>query len=114
MITHNKQFLTFKWVFIFFLFKYQLISQELERPFILVKASEREEVLDKIKNQPWANDIYLTLKIKTDAELVKFYQNPSIYIQQLPFNWSEKIDNNFPPFLKTDHIENGNHKNKFL
>jgi hypothetical protein len=111
MITHNKQFLAFKWVFIFFLFKYQLISQELERPFILVKASEREEVLDKIKNQPWANDIYLTLKIKTDAELVKFYQNPSIYIQQLPFNWSEKIDNNFPPFLKTDHIENGNHKN---
>lgn len=88
-----------------------LFSQELERPFILVKASERTAILNKIETKPWANKIYENLKAKTDLEVDEFYQNQKTYIKNLPFNWSEVKDDNFPPFFKTDHIENGKHKN---
>ncbi|SMC80433.1 heparinase II/III domain-containing protein [Cellulophaga tyrosinoxydans] len=86
-------------------------SQELKRPFILVKASERNNVLEKIETQPWAQDIYNKLLKKTDSEVDLFYKNPESYLKQLPFNWDEAQKNQFPPFYKTDHVENGVHKN---
>lgn len=86
-------------------------SQELERPFILVKASERSEILNKIETQTWASEIYKNLKEKTDKQVDKFYKNPKKYLKNLPFNWSEGKENEFPPFFKTDHVENGKHKN---
>lgn len=88
-----------------------LWAQNLQRPFILVKSSERPEILYKIKTQTWANDIYVQLKSKTDLEVEQFYKNPQAYLKQLPFNWTEAGKNDFPPFYKTDHIENGVHKN---
>ena len=86
-------------------------GQQLTRPFILVKASERDQILQKINTQPWANDIYIHLKSIADVQVKKFYKNPKTYIERLPFNWSEKTAANFPPFLKTDHVENGKHRN---
>ncbi|MFK8059851.1 MAG: heparinase II/III family protein [Polaribacter sp.] len=93
------------------LYSLNLFSQEIERPFILVKASERNQVLQKIKTKNWAKEIYTELKTKTDAEVKQFYKNPNKYIKRLPFNWREVGENEFPPFYKTDHIENGKHKN---
>ena len=86
---------------------FQTHCQELERPFILVKSSERNQVLQKIETESWAKDIYTELKEKTDKQVNKFFQNPNKYIKQLPFNWKEGAKNKFPPFFKTDHIENG-------
>lgn len=86
-------------------------GQQLTRPFILVKASERDQILQKINTQPWANDIYIHLKSIADVQVKKFYKNPKTYIERLPFNWSNKTAANFPPFLKTDHVENGKHRN---
>ncbi len=86
-------------------------SQIKERPFILVTSEERGQILEKINTQNWANDIYLKLKLKTDVEVNKFYDNPQLYIKQLPFNWSEKQQNHFPPFLKTTHVRNGVQEN---
>ncbi|WP_222597418.1 heparinase II/III domain-containing protein [Hyunsoonleella aquatilis] len=88
-----------------------IFSQELERPFILVKSSERNQILEKIDTQSWAQQIYDTLKLTTDAEFAKFYKNPSVYIKQLPFDWSKKQQNHFPPFFKTTHIRNGVQEN---
>ena len=96
---------------VLFLNCFNLISQELERPFILVKSSERNQVLKKIESEFWAKDIYTKLKERTDKQVNKFFQNPNKYIKQLPFNWKEGAKNKFPPFYKTDHIENGKHKN---
>ncbi len=90
---------------------FQAQSQELERPFILVKSSERNQILNKIKTKPWANKIYTTLKSNTDEQVDKFYKNPTNYLKNLPFNWAEGKEKEFPPFLKTDHIENGKHRN---
>lgn len=86
-------------------------GQELKRPFILVKSSERGQILKKIETQAWAKEIYIDLKIKTDFEVRKFNKNPKEYIKQLPFNWSQATQQNFPPFYKTDHVENGKHRN---
>ena len=99
-------------IFLFlFIYKGELFSQELERPFILAKSSERNQILDKIKTKPWANNIYTTLKSNTDKQVDEFYKNPITYLKNLPFNWAEAKKNEFPPFLKTDHIENGKHRN---
>ena len=89
----------------------QTKAQHTERPFILVKASERNQILKKLEGETWANEIYLNLKLKTDKQVSKFYQNPKAYIKNLPFNWLEAQTNGFPPFFKTDHVENGKHKN---
>lgn len=88
-----------------------LLSQELERPFILVKNSERAKILNKIETKKWAKEIYVNLKENTDKQVKKFYKNPKTYLNNLPFNWSEAKNNKFPPFLKTDHIEKEKHRN---
>lgn len=98
-------------LFVLFLSSFRLLSQELERPIILVKSSERNEVLDKIDTQPWAKEIYLSLKLKTDVKVEEFYNDPAVYIKQLPFDWSKKKKNSFPPFYKTVHVENGIQRN---
>jgi hypothetical protein len=89
----------------------QIHSQELERPFILAKSSERNQILEKINAQLWAKEIYESLKLNSDFQVKQFYKNPTAFIKKLPFNWSENDENSFPPFLKTDHIENGKHRN---
>ncbi|WP_299012539.1 heparinase II/III family protein [uncultured Polaribacter sp.] len=88
-----------------------ILGQELERPFILVKNAERTTILKKIETETWASKIYTNLKTKTDLEVNKFYKNPKTYLKNLPFNWAEGKENEFPPFFKTDHILNGKHRN---
>jgi len=98
-------------LFFSFIITLTVYSQEKERPFILVKTSERNQVLEKIKTQDWAKDIYSKLISEADHEVELFYKNPENYIKQLPFNWSEKGNNNFPPFFKTKHVANGVQEN---
>ena len=98
-------------IVVLFSFQAEIFGQELERPFILVKAKERAEILQKIDKQNWAKNIFLNLKVTTDIQVTKFYKNPKEYIKQLPFNWNESKKNSFPPFYKTDHIEKGIHRN---
>ncbi|KAA5824820.1 hypothetical protein FPF71_09065 [Algibacter amylolyticus] len=98
-------------IFLFVLVGVKIYAQDAKRPFILVKSSERPQILQKIKTQPWAQDIYNKLLKKTDSEVDLFYKNPESYVKQLPFNCDEAQKNQFPPFYKTDHIENGVHKN---
>ncbi|WP_396600674.1 heparinase II/III family protein [Algibacter sp. R77976] len=89
----------------------EIHGQQKQRPFILVKSSERNRILEKIDTQAWAKDIYDNLKLKTDAQVKQFYKNPTDYIKRLPFNWSEKSNSNFPPFFKTRHVANGVQEN---
>ncbi len=86
-------------------------AQKLERPFILVKASERAEIQYKIKTQKWAKKMYSNLKAQTQPHVKAFHSNPTDYIKQLPFNWAEASKNTYPPFYQTDHVEDGVHKN---
>lgn len=89
----------------------QINSQELQRPFILVKASERTKILDKIENQPWAKSIYTKFINDLDKEIELHSSNPDEYIRNLPFDWGNGKEGLMPPFFLTYHIENGIHKN---
>ncbi|GAA4957781.1 heparinase II/III domain-containing protein [Algibacter aquimarinus] len=89
----------------------QIYSQDRKRPFILVKSSERNQILEKINTQEWANEIYIDLKLKANLQVKQFYKNPKSYIKQLPFNWDENKNNTFPPFFKTTHMRNGVQEN---
>ena len=51
---------------------------------ILVKSSERDQILKKIKTKPWVN---------------KFYKNPEKFLKQLPLNCNVADENEFPLFL---------------
>ena len=108
MLLKNKSFLL---LILLITITLNVISQELERPFILIKSSERNNILQKIETKSWAKDIFSDLKIRTDFQVNQFYQNPNKYLKQLPFNWEQGLKDEFPPFFKTDHIENGKHKN---
>jgi len=41
-------------------------ADEIERPFIWVKASDWPDILKKIENSPWANELFQTLKSRAD------------------------------------------------
>lgn len=102
-----KSILLFTVIFIGF----QTFCQELERPFILVTSEERPQILEKIRTKDWAQETFTELKNNTDVEVKKFYKKPNKYLKQLPFNWEKVLKDEFPPFFKTDHIENGKHRN---
>ena len=103
----------FKIIFVLLLvfISFKNFSQKLERPFILVKSSERASILEKIDTQPWAKRIYKDLKTTTDKQVKQFYKNQKAYLKKMPFNWAKKENNKFPPFYKTDHIEKEKHRN---
>ncbi|MGB5942922.1 MAG: heparinase II/III family protein [Leeuwenhoekiella sp.] len=98
-------------VFFLLLLAARLSAQNLERPIILVKSQEREKIIQKIEAHEWAQDIYDNLLQDIDSKLEEYLSNPEDYLKQLPFNWSKKEENKFPPFYLTVHIENGVHKN---
>ena len=98
-------------IVLLFLGCFSLLSQELERPFIMVTSSDRSHILDKIDTQPWAKEIYSNLKLKADIEVEEFLKDPEAYIKQLPFNYAEAQKNHFPPFNKTIHFANGVYEN---
>ncbi|MBC2844706.1 heparinase II/III domain-containing protein [Winogradskyella flava] len=103
--------LNIRFIVILILITFKMSSQTKERPFILVTAEERNQVLEKIETQDWAKDIFKELKGKADVQVKSFIKNPKTYLEKLPFNWSEGQKNSFPPFYKTYHVENGVQKN---
>ena len=111
LLNNKTSTLKYTILFVFFAIQFTLFGQELERPFILVKANERNQVLEKIKTQDWAKEIYKELLDKTDYQISLFYKNPEKYIKQLPFNWAEGNKNQFPAFVKTTHVANGVQEN---
>lgn len=107
----SRTHISFTVIFLVFLSCFSLLSQKLERPFILVKSSERNHILEKIYKEPWAKEIYANLELKANLEVKKFLKNPETYIKKFPFNFSEVQNKNFPPFFKTIHFANGVNEN---
>jgi hypothetical protein len=96
---------------IFMVFCFSLTAQELERPFILVKANDRPGILQKIENQTWAKDTYVDFLKKLQPEVDAHQADPDAFLRGMPFDWSRATKGEIPPFFLTYHIENGKHKN---
>lgn len=82
-----------------------------ERPFILVKQSDRAQILDKIKNQDWAKNSYTDFIRQLNQDILVHQSNPSEFLRGMPFDWEKGKSGAIPPFYHTFHIENGVHKN---
>lgn len=86
-------------------------AQELERPIILVKPSDRPAILEKIEEQPWANKTYTNFISKLNNDIDLHQSNADEFLKGLPFDWESVKSGETPPFFRTYHIENGVHKN---
>ena len=65
-------------------------SRNLERPFIWVKSSERQEILQKIEDNEWANSLYNSLKERVDTAVTRDLKQRREKLEALPLVWGEE------------------------
>ena len=82
-------------------------AQAVERPMILVKHSERQEILERIATKNWAKEIYNDFIASIEKEADRHQADPDRFLRNLPFDWKKKQPGEIPPFHLTCHIENG-------
>lgn len=90
---------------------FNLGAQELERPIILVKPSDRTEILEKIEKEAWAKETYTGFITALNLEIDKHQTNPDAFLRGMPFDFKKAKKNEIPPFHHTYHIENGKQHN---
>ncbi|GIZ09513.1 heparinase II/III family protein [Flavobacterium sp. UMI-01] len=94
-------------------------AQNQQRPFIWVKQEEKAPLLDKIKNQAWANAFYKEFKQRVDKDILLYKKSPEDFLKQIPFDWSKQKAGNTPPLKRfEDSVDENNTdrslQNKFL
>jgi len=70
----------------------QSYAQELERPFIWVKAADKPEILEKIANNPWARELFETLRERADKATSRSMAERREKLMVLPLDWSTGKD----------------------
>jgi hypothetical protein len=100
-------------IVIFFISQLQcgLHAQEAERPFILVSPDERPSILQKIREQAWAEEIFTDFIDQLDRDIQVHQSDPALFLSGLPFDWESGVPNQIPPFHLTYHITDGQHRN---
>ncbi|NQY09031.1 MAG: heparinase II/III family protein [Flavobacteriales bacterium] len=78
-------------------------STKLERPFIWVKASEKEAILNKIENNVWAAKMFKILSKRTDKTLSNSLEERAEKLKVLPLVWLG--DSSLPPTIKVYSTE---------
>ncbi|WP_163397426.1 heparinase II/III domain-containing protein [Flavobacterium fluviatile] len=94
-------------------------AQNQQRPFIWVKQEEKAPLLDKIKNQAWANAFYKEFKQRVDKDILLYKKSPEDFLKQIPFDWSKQKAGSTPPLKRfEDSVDENNTdrslQNKFL
>jgi len=87
-------------------------AQDLERPFIWVKASDRAEILKKIENNAWAKELFENLRERADKATSTSIAERREKLMVLPLDWSKGKDS-VPIFevYKIKSIAERGHKN---
>ena len=67
-------------------------AEETERPFIWVKASDRPDILQKIDQNPWANELFQALQERADEATSDSMIERREKLMALPLVWSEQHD----------------------
>lgn len=78
---------------------------ETERPFIWVKASDRPGILKKIERNPWASELFLSLKARADASASADLAGRRERLMALPLVWAD--DKDTAPTLVTYNRNDG-------
>jgi hypothetical protein len=79
-------------------------SEKLERPFIWVKASERDGILKKVENNDWAKELFNTLKERADKTTSTSLEERREKLMVLPLVWS--ADSSKAPTIKRFTTDN--------
>jgi len=87
-----------------------ILTGDLVRPCILVKPSDRENILNKIETQEWAKTTYEALIKQLDKDIELHSANPHEFLKGMPFNWEAAKPDETPPFTYTIHINPNNGK----
>ncbi|MBD1388661.1 heparinase II/III family protein [Neiella sp. HB171785] len=85
---------------------------EMERPFIWVKADERQQILNKIEQQDWAQQLFTQLKSRADKAAAKDLAERKDKLLALPLEWPD--GENSAPTLVTYAKSKGNHSSDKL
>jgi len=78
--------------------------EKLERPFIWVKASEKEGILKRIENNLWAKELFETLQKRADKTTSSNMVERLEKLLVLPLVWSE--DSSMAPTIKRFSTDN--------
>lgn len=73
------------------------------RPFIWTRLSEREGILQRIRNQPWAAAQFSLLQKRADTAVAAHRADRSAYLRQLPLETSTGA----PKFVRVTTVRNG-------
>ena len=88
-----------------------LKSFEQQRPFIWVVNNDREHILNKIENAPWAKAAADELIAGLENDVAAHQQDPDKFLRQIPFDWEKAQEGETPPFFYTIHTLNGERRN---
>lgn len=88
-----------------------LQAQSPNRPFILIKQSDKAALLQKIENNADANRVYLDFIKKTDKAIELHRVDAKQFLSAMPFDLKKQKAMQIPPFLATRHTVNGEYRN---
>lgn len=74
-----------------------LSAQEIERPSIWVKNSDKAAILKKIQDYPEVKAYYEGFKARVDLELEIFQKDKQSYLSRLPLQWDKQKGAKIPP-----------------
>ncbi|OUS70997.1 hypothetical protein B5G52_12390 [Pseudoalteromonas sp. A601] len=83
-------------------------ATEVERPSIWVKKSERPEILNKIKTEPWAKSLFEELKHRVEPIAALNKEQRLKPLEELPLIWNK--DQSQAPTLPLFRVKNGGTK----
>ncbi|MFH4966991.1 leucine-rich repeat protein [Gaetbulibacter sp. M240] len=87
------------WTNVFGSIQPQEVQEQItQRPMIWVKNSDKAFILNEINNNTWKSTYYTNFKNRVDAELSGYLANRQGYLSQLPFDNSNAVAGQIPPF----------------
>jgi hypothetical protein len=97
MIFFKQMFMPRLFLFLLILFLSSSIRAQ-QRPFIWVKANERDVILQKIEQQAWAKSLYDKFEERMEQDFKRYQKNPAEFLKQFPFDWEKQRVEEIPPF----------------
>lgn len=82
---------------------FAMTSKAQERPFIWVDNDERQLILNKIEQQPWAAEYYTAFIARIDADVEEHTANVTAFLKKMPLDIDAAKKGVSPPLKQVDY-----------